>query len=53
MARLKQWCADTTSASQAEGGSAYGFVYVDQKGFETHPPGHFAGLIPMFRDYQT
>ena len=53
MARLKQWCADATSASRAEGGPEYRFVYVDQKGFEAHPAGHFAGLIQMFRDYQT
>lgn len=53
MVRLKQWCADATAASRAERGPEYLFVYVDQEGFEAHPPRHFAGLIPMFRDYQS
>jgi type III restriction enzyme len=53
MARLRQWCADATSASWGEGGPNYRFVYLDEKGFEAHSPGHFAGLIQMFRDYQT
>jgi type III restriction enzyme len=52
MARLRQWCADATSASQAEGGSAYRFVYVDQQGFERNPPNNFAGLATSFRDFQ-
>jgi type III restriction enzyme len=52
MRRLVQWCADATQASHAEGGPAYGFVYVDQEGFETHRPRDFAGLISVFRDYQ-
>ncbi len=51
MARLKQWCADATSASQAAGGPAYRFVYVDQEGFEQHPSLDFAGLVLAFRDY--
>ncbi len=53
MARLKQWCADATRASRAEGGPEYRFVYVDQEGFETHRPTHFAGLVQAFRDYQS
>ncbi len=52
MARLKLWCEDATSASRAEGGPAYRFVYVDQQGFEQHRPGSFAGLVTAFRDYQ-
>ncbi|MGH8611308.1 MAG: hypothetical protein ACREYF_04445 [Gammaproteobacteria bacterium] len=52
MARLPQWCADITAASRAGGEPDYRFVYVDQKGFEAYPPGYFAGLIQMFRDYQ-
>jgi type III restriction enzyme len=52
MARLKQWCADATEASEAEGGPAYGFIYVDQKGFERNPPDHFAGLAAAFREFQ-
>jgi len=52
MARLKQWCADATGASQAEGGPAYWFVYVDQVSFERNPPSDFAGLASAFREYQ-
>ncbi|MGH8507716.1 MAG: type III restriction endonuclease subunit R, partial [Gammaproteobacteria bacterium] len=51
MSRLKQWCSDATSASQAEGGPRYRFVYVDQEGFERTPPKDFTGLITAFRDY--
>ena len=52
MARSKQWCADATAASVAEGGPRYGFVYVDQKGFDQHKPQNFAGLVTSFRQYQ-
>jgi type III restriction enzyme len=52
MARLGQWCADASAASQAEGGPAYRFVYVDQAGFEQHKPTAFAVLATAFRDYQ-
>ena len=52
MARLSQWCADATQASQAEGGPAYRFVYVDQQGYERNPPQTFAALAAGFRDYQ-
>jgi type III restriction enzyme len=52
MARLAQWCADATAASSAEGGPAYRFVYVDQAGFERHPPTTLAALATAFRDYQ-
>ena len=52
MARLKQWCADATAASLTEGGPRYGFVYVDQTGFEQHKPQSFAGLVTSFRAYQ-
>ncbi|MBI2883956.1 MAG: hypothetical protein HYY11_08635 [Candidatus Methylomirabilis oxyfera] len=52
MVRLKQWCADATSASQAEGGPECRFVYVDQESFERNPPSNFAGLLQAFRDYQ-
>jgi type III restriction enzyme len=40
------------TASRAEGGLTYGFVYVDQEGFETHRPRDFAGLVAVFRDFQ-
>lgn len=50
MERLKQWCADATAA---EGnGTAYGFVYVDQAGFEKHTPKTFADLENAFIEYK-
>ena len=52
MARLKQWCADATEASKEQDGTRYGFVYVDQKGFEQHTPSSFAGLVSAFCEYQ-
>jgi type III restriction enzyme len=52
MARLKQCCVDATAASAAEGGPHYGFVYIDQAGFEQHKPQDFAGLVTSFREYQ-
>ena len=52
MKRLSQWCADATQASSANGGPAFGFVYVDEAGFEAHKPVDFAGLVATFRDYQ-
>lgn len=52
MARLRQWCADATEASAGDGGTRYGFVYVDQESFEQHKPSSFAGLVGAFREYQ-
>lgn len=52
MARLKQWCADASAASQVEGGPAYRFVYVDQEGFERCMPKDFAALLASFTMYQ-
>lgn len=52
MARLRQWCGEATEASQAEGGPKYRFVYVDQGGFERHPPTSFAALVAGFTEYQ-
>lgn len=52
MRRLRQWCADATEASEQEGGTRYGFVYVDQEGFKQHRPSSFAGLVSAFREYQ-
>lgn len=52
MARLKQWCADATEADKEEGGTSYGFVYVDQESFAQHKPSSFAGLASTFREYQ-
>lgn len=51
MARLRQWCADATKAA-APGSSTYRFVYVDQAGFERHPPTSFAALAAGFTAYQ-
>ncbi|MHB1090198.1 MAG: PDDEXK family nuclease, partial [Ilumatobacteraceae bacterium] len=52
MTRLRQWCADATSASQTESGSTYRFVYVDQEGYERNPPQTFASLVASFTEYQ-
>jgi type III restriction enzyme len=52
MARLKLWCADSTAASAEEDGGTYRFIYVDQKGFEQHPPKTFAALAASFTEYQ-
>ncbi|CAN5207498.1 hypothetical protein BH24PSE2_BH24PSE2_01880 [soil metagenome] len=52
MKRLRDWCSDAIAASRADGGAAYGFVYVDQKGFERDPPKSFAALRAGFKDYQ-
>jgi type III restriction enzyme len=52
MSRLRMWCEDTNRASQAEGGPAYRFVYVDQEGFERNPPKNFASLAASFREFQ-
>jgi len=51
MARLRQWCADATAA--AENGVRYDFVFVDQDGFEKHPPMTFAGLVAVFTEYKS
>src|SRR6185503_9434791 len=34
MARLRQWCADATTASAEDDGVTYRFIYIDQHGFE-------------------
>jgi type III restriction enzyme len=52
MGRLRLWCQDATAASAGGGGPAYRFVYVDQPGFELHPPGSFAALVASFTEYQ-
>ena len=52
MTRLRQWCADATEASTVDGGTRYGFVYVDQESFDRHKPSSFAGLTSTFREYQ-
>ena len=52
MRRMKEWCADATSASRAISGPAYRYVFVDQEGFEKHTPRDFAGLVKTFREFQ-
>lgn len=52
MGRLRQWCADATDASRAQGGPAYRFVYVDQQGYDRNPPNAFAALATVFTEYQ-
>ena len=52
MARLRQWCADASAASDSEGGPVYRFAYVDQMGFEKHRPKNFAALAASFTEYQ-
>lgn len=52
MGRLRQWCADATDASRAQGGPAYRLVYVDQQGYERNPPTTFAALATVFTEYQ-
>ncbi len=51
MARLRQWCADATAAE--ENGQRYQYVFVDQAGFEKHPPTTFAALATSFTDYKS
>jgi hypothetical protein len=53
IARLAQWCIDATAASRAQGGPAYRFAYVDQDGFDRHPPATLGELMTMFREYQS
>ena len=52
MARLKQWCADATTASVKEDGVVYRFLYIDQKGFEKHQPNNLSALASSFTEYQ-
>ena len=47
--RLKQWCKDMNNQGFR---AKYGFVFVDQKGFEKYRPVDFQGLIDTFRKYQ-
>jgi type III restriction enzyme len=52
MQRLRQWCLDATNASADDTGMRYGFVYVDQEGFEKYQPNSFAALASSFKEYQ-
>ncbi len=53
MARLRQWCADATAASADDDNVNYSFAFVDQKGFEQHPPATMASLAVGFTEYQS
>lgn len=53
MARLRQWCADATAASADDDNVNYRFAFVDQKGFEQHPPETMASLAIGFAEYQS
>ncbi len=52
MARLRQWCADATEASEGDGGTRYGFVYVDQESFEQAQADVVRRAGERFREYQ-
>lgn len=49
MARLRQWCEDI---NKAQGAVKYGFVYVDEEGFEKYKPKKFADVVEGFQEYQ-
>jgi type III restriction enzyme len=52
MKRLRQWCEDATAASATDDGRVYRHVFVDEQGFERHPPKTMAGLAASFTEYQ-
>ncbi len=49
MARLKQWCEDI---NRVQSKVKYGFVYVDQAGFEKYKPTTFKELVATFLEYK-
>jgi type III restriction enzyme len=49
MARLRQWCEDI---NQVQSDVKYGYVYVDQEGFQKYKPGLFRELIHSFTEYK-
>jgi type III restriction enzyme len=52
MKRLRQWCEDATMAAAKDNGQAFRFLFVDQAGFERHPPTTLAGMAASFTEYQ-
>ena len=50
MARLRQWCEDINKV-QTE--TDFGFVFVDDAGFEKYQPKTFVDLFAAFREYRT
>ncbi len=49
MARLRQWCEDI---NRVQSKVKYGFVYVDQAGFERYKPTTFKQLVATFLEYK-
>ncbi len=49
MRRLSQWCDDI---NRVQSDVNYGFVYVDDIGFDTYKPTTFKSLIDGFREYK-
>jgi len=49
MLRLKQWCNDATASGN---GTAYDFVYVDEKSFAKHALRSFEDVIKAFREFK-
>ena len=47
--RLKQWCTDMNNRGAK---TKWGFVFVDQAGFERYRPVNFQELIETFTEYQ-
>ena len=48
MARLKQWCEDLNRTQPSQ---KYGFVFVDEDGFNKYQPDNFEQLSKMFTTY--
>jgi hypothetical protein len=49
MQRLRQWCDDVNRAQTAV---RYGFVYVDEDGFNKYKPVSFRQLVDGFTEYK-
>lgn len=47
--RLREWCEDV---NQVQSEVRYGFVYVDQAGFNRYRPKTFGQLLESFREYR-
>ncbi len=49
MERLRQWCADI---NHIQSDVVYGYVYVDEEGFEKYRPTSFRQLVDAFHEYK-
>ena len=49
MARLREWCEDI---NRVQKDVVYGFVFVDQEGFEKYKPDSFEALVRLFTKYK-